>query len=417
MIRESQSPYRIDAELGSIEAATHVLVDKNGKTAYSTADDYFESKNPMQRFQSPCMGELALRLSGKLSYRDGTDLLNRIRHENGGIKTTTLRNTVESQGKAINAAQHGKAAEALLANGFTASGGIKPGAPVPIAGPRAIDGETVMAVAAGLGLADSINAPDYEDPGQTVNIPADGVVVDRQAANRPNSPEKGQKKRVSNTVVHVQKGQKAYILNDASIKGALKLLMGFLFANSLAGLCQFVFFTDGASDLNDPINAMFGFLPYKIILDWHHLLEKAKQRLSLAMKGYKMRNAFLDELEPLLWKGDVAGAIAKLECLPDGQVKSRPDVVKLIEYLERNQKYIPCYMLRAKLGLWNSSNRVENANGRVVSFRQKARGMSWSREGSTGLASVSAAAINGELAGWTESRTLKFNFNEDAIAA
>jgi len=41
--------------------------------------------------------------------------------------------------------------------------------------------------------------------------------------------------------------------------------------------------------------------------------------------------------------------------------------------------------------------RVENANGRVVSFRQKARGMSWSREGSTGLASVSAAIINGEL--------------------
>ena len=24
---------------------------------------------------------------------------------------------------------------------------------------------------------------------------------------------------------------------------------------------------------------MFGFLPYKIILDWYHLLEKVKQRL------------------------------------------------------------------------------------------------------------------------------------------
>ena len=70
-------------------------------------------------------------------------------------------------------------------------------------------------------------------------------------------------------------------------------------------------------------------------------------------------------------------------------------------------------MLRAKLGLWNSSNRVENANGRVVSFRQKARGMSWSREGSTSLASVNAATINGELGNWTKSRTLKFDLNGD----
>jgi len=363
------------------------------------------------------MGELTLRLSGSLSYRDETYLLNRIRHEGEGIKTTTLRNIVESQGKAINAAQHNKAEEALLANGFTVSGAIKPETEISTAEPKAFDEDTVMAVAAELGLSKDINVSDYEDPEQTVNISADDVVVDRQATNRPNSPEKGQKKRVSNTVVHIQQGKKTYILNDANIKGALKLLMGFLFANTLTGLYQFVFFTDGAADLNDPINAMFGFLPYKIILDWHHLLEKVKQRLSSAMKGFKMRNAFLEELVPLLWKGDIAGVIAKLEALTEDQVKSRSDVTKLIEYLKRNQKYIPCYMLRAKLGLWNSSNRVENANGRVVSFRQKSRGMSWSRDGSTGLASVNAATINGELGNWTESRTLKFELSDDQLAA
>ena len=414
---ESLHPYEIEAELGSIETTTHILSDKNGRTVYSIADDYFEPKNPMQRFQSACMGELALRISGSLSYREGTYLLNRIRHEDEGIKTTTLRNTVESQGKAINAIQHNKAEEALLANGFTVSGDIKPETVTSTSERKTFDEDVVMAVAADLGLSKDINVSDFEDPEQTVNISADDVVVDRQASNRPDSPEKGQKKRVSNTVVHVQQGKKTYIINDACIKGALKLLMGFLFANTLTGLYQFVFFTDGAADLNDPINAMFGFLPYKIILDWHHLLEKVKQRLSLAMKGYKMRNAFLDELQPLLWKGDVAGVIAKLAGLPDDQIKSSSDVTKLIEYLKRNQKYIPCYMLRAKLGLWNSSNRVENANGRVVSFRQKARGMSWSREGSTGLASVSAATINGELGNWTEGRTLKFNFNDDELAA
>jgi len=417
---ESLHPYGIEAELGSIETMTHVLSDRNGRTVYSIANDYFEPKNPIQRFQSACMGELTLQLSGNLSYRDETALLNRIRHEDNGIKTTTLRNTVENQGKAINTVQHNKAEEALLANGFMVSGDIKPETETLTAEPKTIDEDIVMAVAGELGLSNKINISDFEDPEQTVNISADDVVVDRQASTRPNSPEKGQKKRVSNTIVHIQQGKKTYIINDASIKGALKLLMGFLLANSLTGLYQFVFFTDGATDLNDPINAMFGFLPYKIILDWHHLLKKVKERLSLGMKGYKLRNIFLDELQPLLWKGDLAGVIAKLEGIPDDQVKSRSDVTKLIEYLKRNQKYIPCYMLRAKLGLWNSSNRVENANGRVVSFRQKARGMSWSREGSTGLASVSAATINGELGSWTESRTLKFAFindNEDELAA
>ena len=115
------------------------------------------------------------------------------------------------------------------------------------------------------------------------------------------------------------------------------------------------------------------------------------------MKGYKKRNAFLELLDPVLWRGDVAAVIVMLENLPDDLVKSCSEVVKLIDYLKRNRIYIPCYIMRAKLGLWNSSYRVENANGRVVSFRQKARGMSWSREGSTGLASVSAAIINGEL--------------------
>ena len=407
----SDIPYKIDAEIGSIEVTTHNLTDWKGKTVFSVANDYFENKNTMQRFQSPCMEELSLSLAGKLSYRDETQLLNRVRHEDEGIKTTTLRNTVESQGKAINAAQHDIAQTALLTNGLTASGWLKPETEVATAKPKAIEADLVMAVAAEIDLPKDINVSDYEDPEQTVNISADDVVVDRQASSRPNSPEKGQKKRVSNTVVHVQQGTKAYIINDSSIKGALELLMGFLFANSLSGLCQFVFFTDGAADLNDPINAMFGFLPYKIILDWHHLLEKVKQRLSMGMKGYKLRNAFIDDLEPLLWAGDVASVIAKLEALPDDQVKSRTDITKLIDYLKRNQIYIPCYKLRAKLGLWNSSNRVENANGRVVSFRQKARGMRWSKEGSTGLATVSAASINGELDNWAQRRTLKFNLN------
>jgi len=274
-MKESQNPYGMDTELGSINVTTHVLSDKRGKTVYSIANNYFEPKNNMQRYQSACMGELELKFATQLSYRDAAEALNRIRHENeaDGIKTTTLRNIIESQGKAINDLQHFQAEEALAANGFTDSGEKKLETEITVVEPKTIDEDTVKAVAAELSL-ENIKASDYEDPSQTVNISPDDVVVDRQASTRPNSPEKGQKKRVSNTVIHVEHDKKAYILNNAGIKGAFIMLLGFLFANSMIGLYQFVFFTDGASDLHAPIIAMFGFLPYKIILDWFHRAAK-----------------------------------------------------------------------------------------------------------------------------------------------
>ena len=189
---ESPRTYGMDTEMGGFDAKTHVILDKNGKIVYSVAKDYFEPKNPMERFQSPCKSELALKLASKLSYNDSTEMLNRICHEDEGIITTTLRNIVENQGKAINAIQHNIAEEALVANGFTVSGDKKPDTEITTAERKTIDKEIVKVAAAELEL-ENIDAADYEDPTQTVNISADDVVVDRQASKRPNSPEKGQK--------------------------------------------------------------------------------------------------------------------------------------------------------------------------------------------------------------------------------
>jgi len=361
------------------------------------------------------MEELTLQLASVLSYRHVTDHMNRIRHQSYGVKATTLRNTVERQGESINKAQHINAEEALRANGFATNGDILPDTEIPSAIVETLDEEDVLAAAAELELSDDMDISDYENPTQTINISIDDVLSDRQASCRPDSPEKGKKKYVSNTVIHVQQNEKSYIINDRNIKNALKLLMGFLVANTLIWPNQFVFYTDGASDLNIPINTMFDFLPYKIILDWYHLYEKVKQRLSMGMKGYKLRNAFLESLQPVLWKGDIPSVIKMLECLPDAKVRNRAEVNKLIDYLKRNEQYIPCYAMRAKLGLRNSSNCVENANGRIVSFRQKAQGMSWSREGSASLASVSAVQLNGELTSWTQERSLCFGFKENAV--
>ena len=84
----------------------------------------------------------------------------------------------------------------------------------------------------------------------------------------------------------------------------------------------------------------------------------------------------------------------------------------LIGYLERVRATIPNYMLRAALGLRNSSNRGEKANDRIVSNRQKHNGMSWSDTGSTTLASVSALQYNNELDNWVSGGTLSLNMVE-----
>jgi hypothetical protein len=66
-------------------------------------------------------------------------------------------------------------------------------------------------------------------------------------------------------------------------------------------------------------------------------------------------------------------------------------------HLNRVRQYIPNCAMRACLGLENSSGPVEKANDLVVAKRQKHDGMAWSKEGSTGLASVSSACLKVRL--------------------
>lgn len=70
--------------------------------------------------------------------------------------------------------------------------------------------------------------------------------------------------------------------------------------------------------------------------------------------------------------------------------------------------YIPCYALRKELGLRNSSNTGEKMNDLIVSDRQKHNGMSWSKEGSVALASITALKRNKESRKWFEKRELDF---------
>jgi hypothetical protein len=255
---------------------------------------------------------------------------------------------------------------------------------------------------------------DYESPESAVNISLDDVCAKRQTETRPRGT-KEQPKRVNNTVIHVENSDGKYILNAAKVSGGLKLLLGFLLCGGLLGK-QLVFFTDGAREIHNEISRMFAFTNCKIILDWYHLAKKCREQLSMALNGSKIRNEFLSELLPLLWRGDVDAAVTLLQNINPKKVRNPDYIVKLAEYFERVRGYIPCYALRQKLGLRNSSNLGEKANDLIVSSRQKHNGMSWSDGGSHAFASVSAAGCNGELDRWIHSNDLDFRLSLSLVA-
>ena len=108
----------------------------------------------------------------------------------------------------------------------------------------------------------------------------------------------------------------------------------------------------------------------------------------MALKGSAIRNTVLAKLMPLLWHGLVDEAIKYLHSVPDTQIKNPEEIGHLISYLTRNRPMIPAYAVRRELGLRHSSNRGEKSNDLIVAERQKHNGMSWSKDGSVALASV-----------------------------
>ena len=350
--------------------------------------------------------EIALELSTDTSVRRATHYLNRFRLEDKGVNPTTFRNTVERAGVEIQKQQEQKCELSLLNNGFNRDGSLQKTAVFEPNEERHIEHVVIEDAAMALNIWD-YKAIDYELPSEAINVSIDEVGVKRQTEMRPKDEETQQAKRVENTVIHVQSGKKSYILNTDSIVSGLRMLIGFLLFNGLMKK-QIVVFADGARNINNTVIKMLHFANCKIILDWYHLEKKCKEQLSMALRGSKIRNEFLDELRPCLWFGNVRGAIKLLRTIDPKKVRDFDRINKLVEYLERVQSTIPCYALRKQLGLRNSSNRGEKSNDLIVSNRQKHNGMSWSDNGSIAFASVAASSRNNELNRWLHQRNIGF---------
>jgi hypothetical protein len=270
--------------------------------------------------------------------------------------------------------------------------------------------EEVQAAANRLEI-ESFDVHDYEVPEKSVNISADGIYVKRQTECRPRSKQKEEQlKRVSNTVVHIEKDARRFVLNSGANIGAFKQLGSFLFQNDLLEN-HLVFLVDGARDLNNMIYNMFREFDIKVILDWYHLEKKCLEQLNMALNRSKIHSEFMNKLRSALWFGRVDEAINLLQTIEPKKVKNQSILKKLGEYFERVRDHIPCYALRKELGLRNSSNSVEKANDIVVAKRQKRNGMSWSDNGSVAFASVAAAKHNEQLDNWINYGYINLSLN------
>jgi hypothetical protein len=374
-----------------------------------------------------CFREIAVFSCCDLPFRKSAEKLNRVlrRKEGQLVQPRTMANLVEREGEAIAACVENKAKTILKCHDFTDEG-VCTG---DTSRYGLLTSESVLSKErvsqAGKELNDMLPKErqleveslqdTFENPMQVkALISVDDVLCKKQkvSGRKKGSPSPKKKERVKNTVAHIQSGKgETYTVTTATIAQMMMVLVAFLLSNGLILIPgPVVFFTDGAEDLLVPIQKVFAFLPFKLILDWYHLDKKCQQRLSMAMKGKEKRNMVLQELLAWLWIGKVDQAIHFLRSLDPNDIKDAEHIEKLIGYFSRNLSFIPCYALRQKLGLRVSSNPVEKANDLLVSNRQKHNGMSWSASGSNSLAILTSLRRNDEHMQWLLHHDIRFQF-------
>lgn len=431
VLRSPWKTYQVDGEVGRFDFSTHQVVHE-GRIIYDTAREVFPRRRCWEWYQTRGFKDVAFIYGAtEESYRKTSRLINRVRYQSQeGTPSRTLREQAEREGLRLMQVIDRKARQILQAHDFTEDGQFEgpsatyQDAPVTLSAERVADAlATCQARVKGGGDLRE-NPVLYEAPERTVNITIDDVGVKGQKAERTEhapttgpparAPEaeqnaaKPKRKYVHTTVVHLEHDTRHYLLTGHGMAHVLSLVVALLL-NSQFLSYRLQFFTDGYTLLHKALYRCFSWYPnLGILLDWYHLKEKCKLQLSLALNGRVIRNEALAELLPLLWYGLVDQAITFIQALAPAQVKDAEALTTLIRYFERNRPHIPCYAVRKKLGLRNSSQIGEKMNDLVVAERQKHNGMSWSLPGSGALAALTTLARNNEHAMWFDEGDIAF---------
>ena len=342
------------------------------------------------------------------SYRKTCKKLNRLRRqEEGGTPLNTLRDATEAEGKRVLDFWSVKTDTVLKAQGVDEN---HPPTPELCERPERIVQESQFSSAEVSKASIDVDIPEalqdevksnpvpYERPEESVSICADGVLAkkQREKRRRPGATEspvgRGDKtkERLNHKTATIEHAGKRYTLVAATYINLFRTILAFVLNNGLHYL-RLCFFTDGEKSLKNALIETFAWHPaIAVILDWHHIEKKCAELLSMAVNGRKLRNEHLEQVTRLLWYGATQSAINYLKQIPTCQLKSPTTLDRLCGYFADRETMIPCYAIRKRLGLRNSSNPVEKANDQLVSSRQKHQGMSWSKEGSLALAALCA---------------------------
>jgi hypothetical protein len=365
--------------------------------------------------------------TAKRPYRETAELINRVRRVEEKTPVRSLREQSEREGSQLQRHLEEKCERILTEHGLGKD--QERGSQENRWGPKQVKWKAAAEVAEAIRECAEkeevrkemeANPIGYEDPRRSVRASMDDVGVKRQKAKRVKAApvkaevakkeeaEPEEKKTVRTTVAHVETEKGRYALSGLGMDGVLRQVLAFLLANGLTGR-RLIIFVDGQRSLHQALERVLRVIRnWQVILDWYHLEKRCRENLSLALKGRAIRNQVLKELLALLWDGRVDSALRYLSELKPDQIKSAEAVANLAGYLERQRPHIPCYSVRKKLGLCNSSNRVEKENDLVVAKRQKHQGMSWSPSGSIALAALATAARNNELPEWFRTGEIKF---------
>jgi hypothetical protein len=296
-----------------------------------------------------------------------------------------------------------------------------------------------------------------KDSSEVLYISIDAVYVDKQTKHRKtNSNQTSQKgnpvsteiekqgpreekdKRIGHMNIKIEADGQSYYITSTDTNESFRELVAFFLNNHLFNKYM-IFMTDGELAIHDKIEEYFGKWNHHFELDWIHLERKCYDRLSNALRGKRVPDPrgeteyykkgpkkgqiksqdhtsesrlYARALSRILWAGNVDEAIQFLDHISSKVVRNPSELNQLKTYLENKKEWIPCYALRKKAGLKNSSNGVEGQNQMNVADRQKHNGTSWRPEGSSYLSSLTTMFNNKEDDEWFSNGTLRFGFKE-----
>lgn len=438
-IKEHTSRYKVDGEIGRFSFKTYDVKSGDKRTLFAGIDQFPIHKG-RQWYPTCGFKEVVLILgAAQRSYRQTIKVFNRsCRQETDGTPLNTLCDVTQAEGLKVLDFLTRKTESVLKKHGFNSSGApeadcsvineikdacyleekaLQPALTVvcDVMTKKGLSSEDISDVQKSI-----VANKAYENATQCVYVHIDDVGVKEQKEHRdkkgsakkaeenPSETPVDKRPTVQNTVARIEHRGKGFTLTGRSVPEILTFILAFLLNNGLLGL-NIMVCTDGQRCLQDAIVSFF--LWHKnisLLLDWFHVVKKFKEDLSLACKGREIRNRHLKQLLTLLWFGLVDKAQAYLAAIDEEDIKNSAAIDRLNKYLERNCERIPCYAMRSKLKLPNSSNPVERCNNLVTAKRQKHHGMSWSENGSYALTALNAVTANRTTRQWVENRTIPF---------